>query len=189
MGDIAANSIVLFWLTKTQGITVVDVFLLVNCAVCGGLGGLIARHMRLKEYLKSLQIPDLNFDFRAAAKEEPHKSQAERDLLARTKLAYEQEYAAAHAHAKKLLSCEPHHVGIGAALGFVIALYFVGAITQEVASVMKVLALSILLGYQAPLLWRLQQRVMTKVIDERIRLFMTEMGLSGSNKSLDKRPD
>lgn len=187
MDDIAANGKVLFWLTKTQGITVLDVFLLVSCAFCGGLGGLIARHMRLKEYLKSIQIPDLDFDFRSVAREEPHKSQIERDRLARNKSAYQQQYDAAWRHAKNLLSCEPNHVGIGAALGFLIALYFVGAITQEVASVMKVLALSILLGYQAPLLWRLQQRVITRLIDERIKLFLADSGPQREDSSTSEK--
>ncbi len=43
---------------------------------------------------------------------------------------------------------------IGFAIGFVISLYFLGAITQDITSLARVIGLCVLLGYLAPTLWK-----------------------------------
>jgi len=57
----------------------------------------------------------------------------------------------------------------GLILGLVIALFFVGSITPELTSVSRVLALSILLGYQAPSIWFSQEKIISKIIDKKVR--------------------
>lgn len=46
---------------------------------------------------------------------------------------------------------------IGAATGLLLALYFVGAITSEVTSVGRLLALAMVAGYVAPSFWKNQR--------------------------------
>ena len=58
---------------------------------------------------------------------------------------------------------------IGLVLGLVIALFFVGAINNEVTSLSRVLALSVLFGYQSKYLWFSQEGVITKLIDKKVK--------------------
>lgn len=46
---------------------------------------------------------------------------------------------------------------LGAILGLVISLYFLGSIQHNVATVAKIVALSIIAGYAAPKVWAAQQ--------------------------------
>ncbi len=57
----------------------------------------------------------------------------------------------------------------GLILGLVIALFFVGSITPELTSLARVLALSILLGYQAPSIWFSQEKIISEVIDKKVK--------------------
>lgn len=57
---------------------------------------------------------------------------------------------------------------IGLALGLVVALYFIGSIQSNISSVARILALCILLGYQAPNIWHSQEKVLKKIIDKRL---------------------
>ena len=46
----------------------------------------------------------------------------------------------------------------GVVLGIVIALFFIGAVNNDISSLARILVLSIFLGYKAPLLWNFQNR-------------------------------
>ncbi len=51
---------------------------------------------------------------------------------------------------------------LGAILGLVIALYFVGALQENLTTFAKIIALSILLGYAAPKIWVAQENILIK---------------------------
>lgn len=57
---------------------------------------------------------------------------------------------------------------LGAILGLVIALYFVGAIQENIATLAKIVALSILVGYAAPKLWVAQEKILAAQVDRHI---------------------
>lgn len=59
-------------------------------------------------------------------------------------------------------------VYIGLVLGLVIALYFIGAFTENITTLARILALCILIGYQAPRIWQLQERLIGKHIENKI---------------------
>lgn len=61
---------------------------------------------------------------------------------------------------------------IGLVLGLVIALYFVGAITENVTSLARILGLCVLLGYQAPHLWLTQERAIKKLVDKKVEAML-----------------
>jgi len=48
---------------------------------------------------------------------------------------------------------------LGAILGLVVALYFIGAVHENITTLAKLVALSILLGFAAPKLWIAQERI------------------------------
>ena len=54
---------------------------------------------------------------------------------------------------------------LGAILGVVIGLYFVGAIKENPATIAKITALSILAGYAAPKIWGAQERIVAARIN------------------------
>ena len=64
---------------------------------------------------------------------------------------------------------------LGLVLGLVVALFFVGAITGEVTSLARVLALTILLGYQAQHVWARQERAFKQVVDEQMEAASKEI--------------
>ncbi len=61
---------------------------------------------------------------------------------------------------------------IGLVLGLVIALYFVGAFTENITTLARILALCILIGYQAPRIWQLQERLIESHIENKIEQFL-----------------
>ena len=57
-------------------------------------------------------------------------------------------------------------LSLGAILGLVIALYFIGSLQENLTTLAKIVALSILLGYGAPKIWVAQERLLlTRVRD------------------------
>jgi hypothetical protein len=62
---------------------------------------------------------------------------------------------------------------VGLVLGLVIALYFVGSITESITSIARIFALCILLGYQAPKLWQWQERVVEDAVKSKISGLIT----------------
>jgi ABC-type Fe3+ transport system permease subunit len=57
-------------------------------------------------------------------------------------------------------------LALGAILGLVIGLYFVGAIQENPATVAKIAALSIMAGYAAPKVWVSQDRIVSAKISK-----------------------
>ena len=53
--------------------------------------------------------------------------------------------------------------------GVVVALLFVGAIEKEAGSIARVLAVAIFAGYSAPVLWKQQERLITEIVDQKLR--------------------
>jgi len=51
---------------------------------------------------------------------------------------------------------------LGAILGFVIGLYFVGTIQESASTITKIMALAIVAGYAAPKIWLAQEEVIIK---------------------------
>jgi hypothetical protein len=51
-------------------------------------------------------------------------------------------------------------LALGAILGLVIALYFIGALQENLPTLAKIVALSILLGYGAPKIWVAQEKIL-----------------------------
>ncbi|WP_316365623.1 hypothetical protein [Candidatus Thiodiazotropha sp. CDECU1] len=58
---------------------------------------------------------------------------------------------------------------IGAIIGLVIALYFVGALTPNASTVARVLALCVFAGYLAPQIWFSQEKIVMKIINKKIK--------------------
>jgi len=58
---------------------------------------------------------------------------------------------------------------IGGVLGLLFAFYFVGAINENSTSLFKLLAFAILVGYSAPRLWFMQEKILLDQIDSKIR--------------------
>lgn len=57
-------------------------------------------------------------------------------------------------------------LALGAVLGLVIALYFLGALQESLSTFAKIVALSILLGYAAPKIWTAQERLMVDHVEK-----------------------
>lgn len=55
---------------------------------------------------------------------------------------------------------------LGAILGLVIALYFIGALQENLPTLAKIIALSILLGYAAPKIWATQEKFIVNRVHE-----------------------
>ncbi len=54
----------------------------------------------------------------------------------------------------------------GVVLGTVIALFFMGAINNDISSLARILVLSVFLGYKAPLLWNFHNRNAQPTVDK-----------------------
>lgn len=54
-------------------------------------------------------------------------------------------------------------------LGLVIALYFIGSISPDLSSISRLFGLIILLGYQAPRLWMMQEIIIKRTIEAKIK--------------------
>lgn len=72
---------------------------------------------------------------------------------------------------------------LGAILGVVIGLYFVGAIQENPATLAKITALSVLAGYAAPKVWGAQERIVTAKINSIVGTEVNDL------KVLDKDRD
>lgn len=81
-----------------------------------------------------------------------------------------------------------YRIFIGGVLGLVIALYFVGSLTESPTSLARVLALSVLLGYSAPRLWLFQEQHLLQELDKRIRTTLgTNQGAATSPNTAVER--
>jgi len=57
---------------------------------------------------------------------------------------------------------------LGAILGLIISLYFLGSIQQNISTVAKIVALSIIAGYTAPRIWVVQETLIEEKIKQLI---------------------
>ncbi|MBQ0753128.1 MAG: hypothetical protein KBT87_12910 [Gammaproteobacteria bacterium] len=71
---------------------------------------------------------------------------------------------------------------LGAILGLVIGLYFVGAIQESPAVLAKIAALSVLAGYAAPKVWAAQDKVVSAKIDKIVSLEIDKQAASNENQ-------
>lgn len=58
---------------------------------------------------------------------------------------------------------------LGGILGLVIGLYFIGSIQQNVATISKILAFSILAGYSAPKIWEAQDKIVAQKVGKLVQ--------------------
>jgi hypothetical protein len=79
-------------------------------------------------------------------------------------------------------------LSLGAILGLVVGLYFVGALQENTTTLAKVVALSILLGYTAPRIWIAQEKVVADVAERRLRELL-ESRVSGTTSGSQAQPD
>ena len=63
---------------------------------------------------------------------------------------------------------------LGAILGLVVGLYFVGALQENVATLAKIVALSILIGYAAPKLWVAHEKILVEELLKRFKDVLDE---------------
>jgi len=61
---------------------------------------------------------------------------------------------------------------IALGLGLVVALYFLGAIVYDITSIARVVGLCVLLGYQAPNIWIIQEKTIDSLASEKLRDIM-----------------
>lgn len=54
---------------------------------------------------------------------------------------------------------------VGGVLGFVFGLYFIGTLNDEIGTFARVWALSFVVGYAAPKIWAVQERVLLNHLD------------------------
>jgi hypothetical protein len=77
---------------------------------------------------------------------------------------------------------------LGAILGLVVALYFIGAVHENTTTLAKLGALSILIGFAAPKLWVAQERIVVEQATKRLSEMMGKAGRTpntGENKAVE----
>ena len=146
------------------GLTMLDILLLGLCPVFAALGTTVSasikRVSQKVEFEEATELTDseLGKDETSLSDEEKLKLYNER----RKQEHIEYEYSKNRTEAQRLAY-------IGFVLGLVIALYFVGSIKEDITAVARILALCVLLGYQAPLLWSLQESVIKNAAEKKVR--------------------
>lgn len=60
-------------------------------------------------------------------------------------------------------------VFLGISLGFIVSLFFIGAIDNKITSVTRIFVLTILLGYQAHAFWFIQEEYLKKYIEKKVK--------------------
>ena len=74
-------------------------------------------------------------------------------------------------------------LALGAILGLVIALYFIGALQENLTTLAKIVALSVLLGSAAPRLWIMQEKLVTDKAQEFLRQLLSESRSANTARS------
>jgi hypothetical protein len=62
-----------------------------------------------------------------------------------------------------------HRVFLGAVLGGMFALYFIGTLQDGLPTLAKLVSFSVIVGYAAPKLWMTQERLLIKKLQERLK--------------------
>jgi hypothetical protein len=145
------------------GITMIDLLLICLCPLCAMMGTLVS------SILKNYHTP---LEFRPAKKLPIHlHGKKDEELTEAEKLERynEERRMDFNMGAHYMRSSQQKWLLVaGLILGFVVSLYFVGAITHSTASLARVLGLCVLLGYQAPNIWFSQEKVIKKLVDARV---------------------
>lgn len=71
-------------------------------------------------------------------------------------------------HAMAVLKWHISRLFIGAALGLILGLYFVGSLIESPNAVSRVLALAVLMGFSAPKLWLMQEKHILEQVEKKI---------------------
>ncbi|MFP1683814.1 hypothetical protein ACLD0W_14980 [Alloalcanivorax sp. C16-1] len=164
MESSASEAQYFFYLGNGAGITILDVLLLVLCPVATMLGTMVANSVskivNKPEYEPATELP-------------PHlvsklnqEGGDEHQMLAEYNADLREWYSLRMARENRINAIRLPFVGL--VLGLVIALYFVGAITNDVTSLARILGLCVLLGYQAPNLWINQEKAIKRLVDRKI---------------------
>jgi len=148
---------ILFWISPTVGVSIFDILLVTFCPLCGALGGYVSRHLKFSEFMR-VNRNKITGDFID-------------DVKKFRKIVLNQ----------FISESGPNPTVVGGVLGIVIALYFVGAITDHLTSLARVLALCILLGYQAPNLWRAQEQVIASIVDQKLKTTLQQQNIINEN--------
>jgi len=61
---------------------------------------------------------------------------------------------------------------VGAVLGLVLSLYFLGSLTDGITTISRILALSVFVGYAAPKVWIKQEQAVESMIDRKMSEFL-----------------
>ncbi|MGB1456158.1 hypothetical protein [Spongiibacter marinus] len=80
-----------------------------------------------------------------------------------------QNYFASNQLAKARLMWIFLRLALGAILGLLLGLYFIGAIQENPSTLAKVIALSIIAGYGAPKIWLVQDKVVSGQIEKIVK--------------------
>lgn len=72
------------------------------------------------------------------------------------------------------------HFFVAFVLGLVVSLYFIGTLNPSLSAIAKLLGFTVLLGYQAPRFWAMQEGILHKAIDQRLKLIVGDREQTGS---------
>ena len=180
----AENIRYLIQLSDTAGLSVLDVLLLTLCPIATMLGTMVSNAVN-KIVNKPEYVPESQLPAHIAAE---YEEGSEKELmLAKHNFEKKRYYEELIYRSKRADSLRLPFVGL--VLGLVIALYFVGAITNDVTSLARILGLCVLLGYQAPNLWLSQEKVIKDLVDKKIGNVLSSKNitssLSGTSNSAD----
>ena len=149
------------------GLTILDMLLLGLCPIATMLGTMVANAVSKittkPEFTPATQLPARYL----AQLQGSGSTELDRErMLLEHNAEQEQWYRMALSRERRYDSIRLPFVGL--VLGLVIALYFVGAITEHVTSLARILGLCVLLGYQAPSLWLTQERALKRLVDKKV---------------------
>ena len=155
---------IVFPLGQNIGLTMLDMTLLIGCPIFAALGTIVSSVIKAAnkkiEFEEATKLP-----VSMQGKDPADLSEEEKLLLYNEERKIDFSRWQFYSRRRDLF----HMAFIGFVLGLVIALYFVGAITQSVTSLARILALCVLLGYQAPTLWSLQEKALNQAIEKRLK--------------------
>lgn len=159
------------------GLTALDIALICLSPICGALGILVSSALRKVQQEPKFK-PARSFPISLAMENRDRSRTPEEDLQFYNEKRREAFEEALARHQK----AETGRLAfIGLVLGLTVSLYFVGALTNSVTSLARVLALAVLLGYQAPNIWAAQERVLRKVVEDRVRKIIGSKSEESSN--------
>jgi len=158
------NEEYLLYLGGGVGLTTLDLVLLALCPVFAALGTTVSASIKREnqkvEFEEATELPvsEQGKDEASLSKDEKLKLYNERRR---------KEHRVFSVYIKRTEGRRLAYIGF--VLGLVIALYFVGSIKQDITAVARILALCVLLGYQAPTLWSLQESVIKNAAEKKLR--------------------